>query len=507
MCALLIAALVSGMFLVVQALAQLRIDGWMGAAIWDRLLKLPVKFFRAFSAGDLVNRAMGINQIQRLLSGAAVSTMVSAVFAVFNLAMMFWFSRQLALVGLIIVSVSLIIAAVAFTVQMRYQRPLYRILGDIQGLVFQMILGISKLRISAAENRAFYLWADKFSAQKRLDFKTQNVTNAVTVFSTILPLAGTLAVFGYFAVSGNPALKTLSTGSFLAFQAAYLAVLAAISHSLSFLFPVLAVVPLYERTEPILVAVPEVDSGSRGVLELRGHIEVSHVSFRYIPNGPLVLKDVSFEVTPGEFVAIVGPSGSGKSTLYRLLLGFETPESGAVYFDGHDLSSLDVRSVRRQMGVVIQNGKLITGTILSNIVGTAKLTIDDAWEAARQCALEDDIKAMPMGMHTIIGEGGSGFSGGQRQRILIARAIVSKPGILLFDEATSALDNESQAAVSRSLERLQATRLVIAHRLSTIKNADRILVVSDGHLVESGSYAELMAQGGEFAALAERQLV
>ncbi len=509
--ALVIAAIVSGMFLIVQALAQLRIDGWMGvtiqAAIWDRLLKLPVAFYRQFSAGDLVNRALGINQIQRLLSGAAVSTLISAVFALFNLAVMFWYSWRLALVATVVVVVAVGLAALAFGIQLRYQRPLFRLLGSIQGLVFQFIVGISKLRVSAAENRALYVWADKFAQQKKLGFKTRNVTNMAVVFSTILPLMGMLAVFAWFSLSHNPSLDALSTGSFLAFHAAFATVLAAICHSVLFLFPVLAVVPLYERTEPILKAAPEVHTGRTVTRELSGHIEISHVSFRYTLDGPLVLNDVSLEISPGEFVALVGPSGSGKSTLYRLLLGFESPESGSIYFDGHDLTSLDIQSVRRQMGVVIQNGRLITGTILSNIVGAAKLTLDDAWEAARQCALEDDIKAMPMGMFTVIGEGGSGFSGGQRQRILIARAIASKPGILLFDEATSALDNETQAAVSRSLERLRATRVVIAHRLSTIKNADRICVLHDGRIQETGTYEELTARKGEFARLAKRQIV
>jgi ATP-binding cassette subfamily C protein len=509
--ALALAAVASGLFLLVQAIAQLRVDGWLGAtiqaAIWDRLLKVPVTFFRQFTAGDLVNRALGINQIQRLVSGAAVSTLISATFAGFNVALMFWFSWRLALVGLVIVAASLIFTAIAFRMQMRYQRPLFQVMGRIQGLVFQFITGISKLRVSAAENRAFYRWADQFARQKELDLKTRQVTNLVVVFSAILPLVGMIAVFGWFSVSETPALKILSTGTFLAFYAAFIAVLTAIFHSLTFLFPVLAVVPLYERTKPILVATPEVHREKASPHELTGHIELSHVSFRYSEDAPLVLKDLSLEVLPGEFVALVGPSGSGKTTLYRLLLGFEIPESGAIYYDGRDLSGLDVQSLRRQMGVVIQNGKLMTGTILSNIVGAARLTLDDAWEAARLCALEKDIRAMPMGMHTIIGEGGSGLSGGQRQRILIARAIATRPRIMLFDEATSALDNESQAAVSRSLARLQATRIVIAHRLSTVKRADKIHVLEQERIVESGTYEELMESNGAFAQLAQRQII
>jgi ABC-type bacteriocin/lantibiotic exporter with double-glycine peptidase domain len=215
---------------------------------------------------------------------------------------------------------------------------------------------------------------------------------------------------------------------------------------------------------------------------------------------------VSLHIEPGEFIALVGPSGSGKSTLFRLLLGFETPEAGAIYFDGQDLTTLDIQEVRRQMGVVLQNGRLLTGTILENIIGSSLLTIAEAQEAARMSGLDEDIKRMPMGLHTLVTEGGGTLSGGQRQRLLIARAVVTKPRILFFDEATSALDNRTQAIVSESLERLQATRVVIAHRLSTIINADRIFVMEGGRLVQTGTYQELIDRPGPFLELAKRQM-
>jgi ABC-type bacteriocin/lantibiotic exporter with double-glycine peptidase domain len=268
----------------------------------------------------------------------------------------------------------------------------------------------------------------------------------------------------------------------------------------------LSVVPLYERARPILDARPEVNPAKRHPGELAGGIDVKHVSFRYRPDSPMVLRDVSLSVSAGRFVAIVGASGSGKSTLLRMLLGFETPESGAIYVDNQDLSQLDIQAVRQQIGVVLQSGRLLSDSIHKNIVGSAPLTFDDAWEAARLAGLEDDIKNMPMGMHTIIGESGGGLSGGQRQRLMIARAIVRRPRILLFDEATSALDNETQAIVSRSLEGLQATRVVIAHRLSTVARADRIYVMDKGAVVQEGSYEELVRQEGPFADLARRQL-
>jgi ATP-binding cassette subfamily C protein len=269
----------------------------------------------------------------------------------------------------------------------------------------------------------------------------------------------------------------------------------------------LVVIPLLERAKPILETAPEIDANKTDPGELSGRIELNHLFFRYREEMPLVIKDVSLSILPGQFVAFVGASGSGKSTIFRLLLGFEKPESGAIYYDGQDLSGLDLQSVRRQLGVVLQNGRVLTGDIFTNIVGSAPLTFDDAWEAARRCGFDRDIEQMPMGMHTIVSEGGGGLSGGQRQRLMIARAIVGKPRILLFDEATSALDNQTQAIVSRSLENLNATRVVIAHRLSTVINADRIFVMQKGQIVENGTYAELLKQEGAFAALAKRQLI
>lgn len=266
------------------------------------------------------------------------------------------------------------------------------------------------------------------------------------------------------------------------------------------------IVPLYERARPILQTPPEVDPAKTVPGDLSGEVELSHVSFRYQADGPLVLDDVSVQVRPGEFIAFVGPSGAGKSTIIRLLLGFETPAAGSIYYDRDDLDGLDRQALRRQIGVVLQDGKLMPGDVFSNIVGSAPLTLEDAWDAAQLAGLEDDIHDMPMGMQTVIGEGGGTLSGGQRQRLMIARAVVSRPRILLLDEATSALDNRTQAAVSRSLERLKATRIVVAHRLSTIRNADCIYVLDGGHIVQRGSYADLIQQPGMFADLAKRQL-
>ena len=269
----------------------------------------------------------------------------------------------------------------------------------------------------------------------------------------------------------------------------------------------LTVIPLFERALPILLSVPEVTESKTTPGRINGSLELSHITFRYKPDAPPVLRDISLKIAPGEFVAFVGASGSGKSTLFRLLLGFETPESGAIYFDGQELAGLDIQALRSQIGVVLQTSKPVSGSLFENIVGSAPLTVDDAWDAARAAGLDQDVRRMPMGMHTHIADGGGGISGGQRQRLLIARAIVAKPRIVFFDEATSALDNRTQEIVTISLGALQATRVVIAHRLSTIINADRIFVLDKGSIIQSGTYAELVAQEGLFQKLAERQTV
>jgi ATP-binding cassette subfamily C protein len=265
-------------------------------------------------------------------------------------------------------------------------------------------------------------------------------------------------------------------------------------------------VPQYQRSKPIFETLPESDDEKSDPGELTGKLEINQVSFSYDSDSPPVLENITIFANPGEFIALVGPSGSGKSTIARLLLGFEKADSGSIFYDERDINGLDVRALRRQMGVVLQNGQVMSGDMMENIIGSAFLTVEDAWEAARMSGLEDDIRAMPMGMHTIVSDGGSTLSGGQRQRLLIARALVRKPKILIFDEATSALDNETQSVVNRSLEKLNTTRIVIAHRLSTIVNADRIYVIEKGRVVQSGKYSELIKTKGVFSDIARRQI-
>jgi NHLM bacteriocin system ABC transporter ATP-binding protein len=502
-------ALGAGLFMLVQNATVLRLEGkWDGAvlpAIWDRLLRLPASFFRRYSSGDLAERAMGLDVIRRTLSGAAISSILAGISSLFSLGLLFYYDSGLAWVAVGLALLSVAATLMAWRLAMRHQRQIAHHQGRIASMVLELTTAIAKLRVAGAEKRAFARWARAFSAQRDAAFEARNVENGLTVFNTIFPLATTLVIFALVAF-GDGQEARLSTGDFLAFNAAFGQFLLA-SLAVSGTLSTLHIIPLYERVRPILQAQPEVDPLRADPGELNGEIEISHVAFQYQNEEPLVLKDVSLHVRAGEFVALVGPSGCGKSTLVRLLLGFERPLAGAIYYDGQDLLGLDVEQVRRQIGVVLQNSQLITGTILSNIVGSLSLGVDDAWEAARLLGLDEDIAEMPQGMHTRVSEGGSTLSGGQRQRLLIARAIVNRPRILFFDEATSALDNRSQALVGESLERLQATRIVVAHRLSTIAHADCIFVIDDGRIVQSGRYTELAQQKGLFAELTRRQVV
>jgi NHLM bacteriocin system ABC transporter ATP-binding protein len=505
--ALILAALAASVFQVTRSIAVLRLggkmDGSVQAAVWDRLLSLPVAFFRRFTVGDLASRSLGLDTIRDLLTGNILTSVLAAVFSVFSFALLFWYSPRLALLATGLVLVLMAVTSGLVWLQLRHQRQLVHLEGKIASLLLGFLGGVAKLRVGGAEQRAFALWAERFAEQRERAIRAQKASILLGSFNATYGVLTSLAIF---AMVGFSAEETLSIGEFLAFYAAFGQFLAAALAMIGAFSSVLTIVPVWERLQPILRENPEVDPSKPDAGELAGDIEFSHVSFRYQEDGPLILDDVSFKARPGEFIALVGPSGAGKSTCLRMILGFDKPASGSIYFDGQDLSSLSLQSVRRQLGVVLQSGRPMAGDIFRNIVGSSNLGIDDAWEAARMAGLEEDIKAMPMGMHTVISEGAETFSGGQKQRLLIARAIVTRPRIILFDEATSALDNRTQEIVSRSLEGLKATRIVIAHRLSTILNADRIYVLQAGRVVEAGTYEELVRQGGLFAQLVARQV-
>ena len=508
--ALAAAAIGVACFQAVQSIAFLRIESsldWtLQAAIVDRLLRLPVSFFRKYTVGDLSDRVLGIEAIRQVVTGQTVHGLLAGVFASFSFALMFYFDVRLALIalGLAALNAAIVIAISIF--RLRHERRHFEQRGKVEGFVLQLVWGVAKLRVARGTIRALAVWARRFAEERRHFIASQRAANVLEVFEAAFPTLATLAIFA--AAVAHPAGRpTLDTGEFLAFYVAFGQSLAAMSEWATAIGESLVVVPQLSRIRPLIAQPTEISQDRKSASELSGALALDQVSFRYVPGGPLVLNKVTLRVSQGEYVAIVGPSGSGKSTIFRLLLGFEKPEAGTVLFDGKAIDTLDIDAVRRQIGTVLQNGKLISGSLHENISGGGELSVDQAWEAAALAGLAEDIAAMPLDMHTVVADGVSTLSGGQRQRLMIARALVHRPRIVLLDEATNALDNETQAAVNASLAKLQVTRVVIGHRLSTIQNADRIIVLVNGEVVQTGNFEELNAVPGAFAELVKRQLL
>lgn len=507
--ALLSIALGTTLFNVAKGLAVTRAKGQVSlhlqSAIWDRLLSLPAPFFRDYSTGDLAMRANGINIIQEMLSGTLLSTLLSGIFSVFSLFLLFYYSFKLAMIAFVLVLIAMLFSFYSSYVQVQYQRKIIEKDGEITGFILQLLSGIQKIRAAGAEKRAFAQWTSRYAEQRNISFKAGNSKNYLEVFNDIFPMLTSIVIFSSVVFLMGADTK-FTTGAFIAFNAAFGQFLSSSLGMSGVLIGILEIIPIYKRIEPIFTNVPEVDAIKSDPGELSGAIEVSNLKFKYPKSENEILKGVSFSIQSGSFVAFVGPSGSGKSTILRLLLGFEKPKSGSIFYDKQNLTELDIQAVRSQIGTVLQNGQIIQGDMFNNIVGATGMSIEDAWSAAAMAGFDEDIRQMPMGMHTAVSAGGGTLSGGQRQRLLISRALITKPRIVLFDEATSALDNRTQSIVTQSLARLQATRIVVAHRLSTIQNADYIYVIDEGSIVEHGTYEELVLQDGLFKQLALRQL-
>lgn len=505
--ALLVAAIASALFTATQNIALQRIEGKADAAVqaalMDRLLTLPARLFRQFQVGDLTSRVLGINAIQRILSSTVNNGLLSGMVALLNLLLLFAYSSSLALLVLGLTLLLVLVLGGINMLTVRYTQQQLTLSGRLSDKVFHCLSGIAKLKTTSAESRAYVGWLELFRRSTRTRYRLSLLSGALTVLNAVYPVLFTMAVFSLFYSQQ----QKLTTGQFLAFMAAFGQFTAATVSFSASLMALVPIIPIYQRAEPLLMAASEYNLDRFDPGGLVGSIEVNGLCFRYHEEAPLILDNLSFQINPGEFVAVVGKSGSGKSTLLRLLLGFETYESGSIYYDSQSIEGLDLHALRRQIGTVLQNGQLMAGDIYTNIVGSNDISLDEAWEAARLAGIADEIKAMPMGMFTMLPPGATTISGGQRQRLLIARAMAVRPRIFFFDEATSALDNINQAIVGNSLQSFNATRLVIAHRLSTIMKADRILVLDQGRIVESGSYDELMARQGAFAELARRQIV
>ncbi|PWE10702.1 NHLP bacteriocin export ABC transporter permease/ATPase subunit [Streptomyces sp. BSE7F] len=505
--AVILSSVVAAAFMLLQNLTLLRLEGRVEAtlqpAVWDRLLRLPTRFFTERSTGELASAAMGISAIRRMLAGVGPTVTQSVTVGAVNLALLLWFSVPMALaaMGMLVVIAGVFLGLGLW--QVRWQRRLVVLTNKLNNQAFQTLRGLPKLRVAAAENYAYAAWASQFARSRELQQKAGRIKNLTAVLGAVyLPLC----TLGMFMLLAGPARGSMTAAEFLTFNTSVTMVLTSVTQLTGSFVSAVAALPLFEQIRPVLDATPEVRAASTRPGPLTGAIEARRVSFRYSDDGPLVLDDVSFEARPGEFVAVVGPSGCGKSTLLRLLIGFDRPQSGSVLYDGQDLAALDQSAVRRQCGVVLQHAQPFTGSILDVICGSEPYTPEEAMAAAEMAGLAEDIRRMPMGLHTIV-SGSGAVSGGQRQRLMIAQALIRRPRILFFDEATSALDNETQRTVIESTKALRATRIVIAHRLSTVLDADRVVVMEAGKVVQQGTPAELLADTqGRLHELVRRQL-
>ena len=481
----------------IQHIVELHVQN----AIMARTFLLSPTFFSKHSSGELTAKLQNVAVLASIVNESIVGALLSAVLSVIYLIQVYIYGGALLWPALAIIILQTTLLILSYLRIVAVQEKYTESAAKLSGLEYNLFAGIQKLKLTGSENRAFIRWLDHYSEATRLIYNPEFARRLYPALTAFLGLGGTMLIFWSTLSNG------VSTADYIAFSSAFGMITAAITQ-LNTVVPSLAQIkPLMKSVKPILEAVPEMKEKAPQVANLYGSIEMSGLSFRYQEDGPLIIDDLSLKIESGEYVGIVGKSGCGKSTLMRLMLGFEEPLAGGVYYDNYDLSKVDKASLRRKIGCCLQSGSLFTGDLFRNITITAPwATHDDAWEALRMACLEDDVRRMPMGLHTMVSEAGGGFSGGQKQRILIARALISKPNIIFFDEATSALDNISQKAVSDNLDQLKCTRVVIAHRLSTIRHCDRIIVLDKGKIVEQGNFEELMAQKGLFYEMSLRQL-
>ena len=491
---------------VMKTLAMNRIDikisTMVEAAIMMRVLSLPAPFFKKFSSGELSSRSQSVSQLTSLIADNVFSLGITSLASLLYVTQIVRYAPGLVIPSLLVIVVTLAVMLLTTFLQMRITKKTMEYAAKESGLSFALISGVQKIKLAGAEKRAFAKWADTYSKEARLTYNPPFFLKISSAVLLAVSLTGTIVMY-YFAVTTG-----VAPAEYIGFSYAYGMVMGAFNAFAQIAGSVAQIRPIYEMAEPILKAEPEAREGKEIVTELTGSIELNNVSFRYNDRMPYVIQNLSLKIRAGEYIAIVGRTGCGKSTLMRLLLGFETPERGSIFYDGKDIKKLDLHSLRQKIGSVTQDGSLFQGDIFSNIVISApSLTLKEAWEAAEMAGIADDIRMMPMGMQTMISEGQGGISGGQKQRLMIARAVAPKPKILMFDEATSALDNKTQKEVSEALDSLHCTRLVIAHRLSTIRNCDRIIVLKNGGIEEDGTYEELIERNGYFADLVARQRV
>ena len=501
---MLFAMISSFMLSIIKSFVQSRIRTKLSvnvqAAAMMRVLSLPAGFFKKYSSGELSQYLSYVNSLCTTLVDSIFSTAITGVFSLVYLTQIFSYAKSLVIPSLVVSVLTLGLSIAGNIAQSQINKELMEISAQERGLTYALMGGVEKIRLSGAENRVFTKWLDLYTRGADLKFNPPVLVKFQKVFNAAITLTGTIVMYFIAVKSG------VSVADYYAFNTAYAYVSSALSAITSVALAAATVKPSLELIRPLMEAEPEKHSGRESVATITGNIELSHVTFRYEKEGRKIIDDLSLKIPARQYVAIVGKTGCGKSTLLRLLLGFEQPESGAIFYDRKDIQTLDLGSLRKLIGTVLQEGELFSGSIFENItISAPNLSLQEAWDSAEIAGIADDIRAMPMGMSTVLQEGGGGISGGQKQRIMIARAVAPKPKLLLLDEATSALDNITQKQVSDALDRMRCTRIVIAHRLSTIRHCDRILVMDGGKIVEDGKYEQLIEKGGVFAELVERQ--
>ncbi len=470
-------------------------------AVMARLFLLPPKFFHSHSSGELTSKLNNLSQLCQQINEAIVGALLSGALSVVYFIQVGIYGGPLLMPAMALFVLQVLILVLYFRKATQVQRLYIGKNDALSGMECNLFAGIQKVKLTGSETRAFTQWLNRYTHTARVIYNPRFTTR---LYPSLLALmnVGSLLVIYVFALR-----TSITTSDFIAFTSAFGMLTAALSAITQQIPEMTKIGPQLESIMPIAEAVPEVSGSPTPIKTLSGSIEVNHLSFRYQDDMPLVIDDLSLSIKAGEYVGIVGTSGCGKSTLLRLLLGFEKPQRGNIYYDHYDLEKIDKKQLRQRIGTCLQNGSLFTGDIFHNITITAPWsTHDDAWEALRMACMYNEVRALPMGLHTVISEGGGGFSGGQKQRLLIARALIGHPNILFFDEATSALDNISQRQVSENLDTLHCTRLVIAHRLSTIRHCDRIIVLNKGKIAEEGTFEQLMARKGLFYEMSLRQL-
>ncbi len=477
-----------------------KIGVFVHAAFMGRLVMLPVSFFAKYDAGDIAKRVASSENLSETVSDSFLTTGFTALFSLLYLFQIAAFGSQFVIPALIVVVVSFLVSAFTIVKQVKFSKKLNMGEVAVSSELYDIMSDIQKIKLAGAEPFVFANWAKNYTPIAAFRYNPPVLLRMGTAITEAALGIGTLAIY-FIAVGADT-----SSANFIAFSASFGMLMGALSAMLTIVQSAAQMIPTLEMVKPILDEMPEKQEGKKSIKRITGNVSVSHLYFRYSEDTPYILEDVSLEIPRGQYLAVVGKTGSGKSTLVRSLLGFQTPEQGTICVDGHDLRDLNLQTYRRHLGVVLQNGALISGTIYDNITIAAPwVSEEEAWQAAEIAGIAEDIKALPMGMRTMLSSNSSAVSGGQKQRLMIARAVVAKPKILILDEATSSLDNQTQARITRALDELNCTRVVVAHRLSTIKHCDRIVVIENGHIMEDGTYAELLQKDGLFAELVARQ--